>query len=302
MIKTVTVINHLGESLKLELARPEESGFVVKKIEGLGPSKADILTTEVITNDGSVFNFARSEQRDITITLDFSYFTSIEDARHETYKYFPTRKPLDLIIETDNRRVRTKGYVESNEPDIFSKKEGCQISIICPDPNFYLDGDTEGALLNGVRKNFEFPFENNSLIEPLIEFGAIQYKKEENVYYDGDSDIGVTITIDAIGEAENITIYNTGTRQVMRIDTDKIAAITGSGIISGDRITICTEKGYKSITLLRGGDEYNILNCLAKNVDWFHLTKGDNVFAFAAERGTVNIQMVITYRVIYEGV
>ena len=155
MIKTVTVINHLGESLKLELARPEESGFVVKKIEGLGPSKADILTTEVITNDGSVFNFARSEQRDITITLDFSYFTSIEDARHETYKYFPTRKPLDLIIETDNRRVRTKGYVESNEPDIFSKKEGCQISIICPDPNFYLDGDTEGALLNGVRKNFE---------------------------------------------------------------------------------------------------------------------------------------------------
>lgn len=37
MIKSVTVVNHLGESLKLDLASPEKSGFIVKSIEGLGP-------------------------------------------------------------------------------------------------------------------------------------------------------------------------------------------------------------------------------------------------------------------------
>ena len=35
MIKSVTVVNHLGESLKLDLASPEKSGFIVKSIEAL---------------------------------------------------------------------------------------------------------------------------------------------------------------------------------------------------------------------------------------------------------------------------
>ena len=35
MIKSVTVVNHLGESLKLDLASPEKSGFIVKSIEDL---------------------------------------------------------------------------------------------------------------------------------------------------------------------------------------------------------------------------------------------------------------------------
>lgn len=42
MIKSVTVVNHLGESLKLDLASPEKSGFIVKSIEGLGPVKATV--------------------------------------------------------------------------------------------------------------------------------------------------------------------------------------------------------------------------------------------------------------------
>ena len=63
--------------------------------------------------------------------------------------------------------------------------------------------------------------------------------------YSGDAEIGVTITIHAIGEARNITIYNTGTREVMRIDTDKMKAFTGSGIVAGDEITICTVKREK---------------------------------------------------------
>lgn len=86
------------------------------------------------------------------------------------------------------------------------------------------------------------------------------------VVYNGDAEIGVTITIHAIGEASNITIYNTGTREVMRIDTDKLEKFTGSGIIAGDEIIICTVKGNKSITLLRNGKTTNILNCLDKTL------------------------------------
>ncbi len=109
-----------------------------------------------------------------------------------------------------------------------------------------------------------FPFSNESLQDPLLEMGEIKNETEQVVAYNGDAEIGVTITIHAIGEVSNITIYNTGTREVMRIDTDKLEKFTGSGIIAGDEIIICTVKGNKSITLLRNGKTTNVFKCWIK--------------------------------------
>ena len=307
MIKSFTVINYLGDSIKLELGRPEKSGFLIKSVLGLGPSKANINTTEVSTNDGSLFNSARLNQRNIV--FDFIFVDSvnrenIEDVRQKSYKYYPLKKNLDLLIETDNRIVKTTGYVESNEPNIFSSQEGSQISIICPDPHFYSAGPdgNNTTIFYGVESVFEFPFSNESLTDPLIVFGNIQNKTENVITYKGDSEIGITIQIHAIGGAGSITLYNTGTRESMRIDTVKLEALTGSGIVAGDDIIIKTQKGDKSITLIRGGKTTNILNCLDKRSDWFSLAKGDNIFAFTAESGTTNLQLWINNKVIYEGV
>lgn len=158
------------------------------------------------------------------------------------------------------------------------------------------------TIFYGVEALFEFPFSNESLQDPLLEMGEIKNETEQVVVYNGDAEIGVTITIHAIGEASNITIYNTGTREVMRIDTDKLEKFTGSGIIAGDEIIICTVKGNKSITLLRNGKTTNILNCLDKNADWFQLAKGDNIFAYTAEYGSTNLQFKIENRIVYEGI
>lgn len=142
MIKSVTVTNYLGDSVKLELMRPEKSGFIVKSINGLGPSNASINTTEVSTNDGALFNSARLSKRNIVFKLLFmnTDTETIEDIRQKTYKYFPMKKGVTLLIETDNRLVSTTGYVETNEPNIFDSKEGSTISIVCPDPFFYSAG------------------------------------------------------------------------------------------------------------------------------------------------------------------
>lgn len=304
MIKSITVTNYLGDSIKLELGRPEKSGFLIGSISGLGPSKANINTTEVSTNDGSLFNSARLNQRNIVFEFIFVETIngeSIEDVRQKSYKYFPLKKKLDLLIETDNRIAKTTGYVESNEPNIFSSREGTQISIICPDPNFYSAANNT-TVFYGIEPVFEFPFSNESLTDPLITFGNIQLKTENVITYKGDTEIGVTIHIHAIGEVENITIYNTGTREIMRIDTVNLEALTGSGIVAGDDIIIKTQKGDKSITLIREGQYINILNCLGRETDWFTLAKGDNIFAFTAESGTTNLQFWIENKLIYEGV
>jgi hypothetical protein len=304
MIKSITVTNYLGDSIKLDLARPEESGFVVRSITGLGPGKANINTTEVSTNDGSLFSSSRLPSRNIVIGLNYLWKNSIEEIRHLSYKYFPIKKKLTLLIETDKRTAEIEGYVESNEPNIFSKDEGSDISIICPNPFFYSTGKDgkQTTVFYGVDPMFEFPFSNESLLECLLEMGTIQNQTEKVVTYDGDSEIGITITIHAVGEVSNITIYNTRTREIMRIDTDKLALITGSGIIAGDDIIICTVKGNKSIRLRRDGKITNILNCLEKNPDWFQLVKGDNIFAYTAEYGSSNLQFKIENQIAYEGV
>ena len=307
MIYSFAITNYLGDRVKLELGKPEVSGFLIKSVTGLGPVKANVNTTEVVTNDGSMFNSARLSQRNIVFQLAFVetvYGETIEDIRQKSYKYFPAKKSVEIVIETDNRYVKIKGYVESNEPDIFSSQEDTQISIICPDPYFYSAGEDGNNVTDfyTIDPMFEFPFSNESLTDPLLIFGEIQIKTEGVITYHGDSEIGVVIYIHAIGPATNINIYNTETREVMMINTTKLEKLTGKGLVASDDIVINTTKGEKSITLVREGASYNILNCLDKNTDWFTLSKGDNIFAFTAETGVTNLQFRIENQVIYEGV
>lgn len=414
MIKSLTIINHLGDGIKLELTKPEESGFIVKSIDGLGPVKANINTSTAGASDGSFYNSARLDSRSIVMSLKFLPIgnENIEDVRLRSYKYFPIKKKIQIIVETDRRVLQTSGYVESNEPNIFSNNEGCSITINCPDPLFYSPALNE-TTFNGVEPMFEFPFENDSLTESLIEFGIIVNRTEELVYYEGDGEVGMTIEIHAVGDVENITLFNVGTGDNMRLDTSKINVVHGvypewipgqtynpldiviyddklyicvnkysgtdnpaiatgrdsggfsivywidyatsyplltgetstySGftctyngkkyvrcdggthvgspnrtddvwldltnlyrksrykIIYGDTITINTRKGNKSITLLRDGVYYNILNALDKNSSWLTLTHGDNVFSYEAESGATNLQFKIYNNIVYDGV
>lgn len=305
MIKSVTITNYLGDSVKIELDEDNpDHGLIIRKIDGLGPAKANINTTDLATNDGSIYNSSRLNQRNIVFGLLFTFAPKIEDARQNTYKYFPIKKNLEIVIETDNRTVRTIGYVETNEPDVFNKQEGSQISIICTDPYFYSAGENGivSTVFYGIEPLFEFVFDNNSLDDNLIEFGSIENEQEKNVYYEGDGEVGITIYIHALGEARNITIYNTGTREVVYINTERIKELTGSGIVAGDDIIISTVRGNKSVKLLRAGVYTNILNCLEKGSDWFTLTRGDNIFAYIAEYGSENLEFRIENRILYEGV
>lgn len=304
MIKNITVTNYLGESLLLELMFPENSGFVIKEITGLGPSKAVINSTELSTSDGSVFNSSRIESRNIVFNLKILASPTIEAARQKLYKYFQIKKRIKLQFETDTRICDIFGYVETNEVVIFSNQVSTQISVICPDPYFYSAGSDAKTitLFSGVEAAFEFPFSNESLTLPLLVFGEIRLDQERNIYYNGDSETGLTIYIHALGEATNLTIYNIATSEFMKIDTVRLTTLTGFPIIAGDDIIISTIKGGKYISLLRGGSYINILNCLDLNSTWFQLTKGDNQFGFVAETGGTTLQFRVENYKVFEGI
>lgn len=308
MIKSITITNHLGESIKMELMKPEESGFIIENIEGLGPAKANVNFTTLVTMDGAIDNSARLDYRNIVLSLIFLENPTIEDTRLLSYRYFPIKQNVTFLIETDRRICESIGRVESNVPKIFSKsesdKEGCQISIMCPDPYFYSAGPNQltHTVFYGVEPLFEFPFSNESLTEKLIEFGEIKNQTEGTVYYEGDTEVGINIWIHATGPVEGLKIYNITKRQILGISDEKLISLTGSGIQAGDEILLNTNRGSKSITLTRAGIVTNILNVLEKPIPWFKLSKGDNIFAYRADSGISNLQFRIENRVLYEGV
>ena len=422
MIKSFTITNHLGDSIKLELARPDKSGFVIKSVDGLGPTKATINMSNMAMHDGASYNSARLERRDIIMNLEFFQDSkeSIEDIRLKSYKYFPIKKKIQIVIETDNRLVETSGYVEANEPSIFSDREGCVITITCPDPYLYSVSSQE-TVFSGVAPRFEFPFINESLDEDLLEFGEIETRKEQTVLYKGDIDTGVTISIYATENTSDIIMHNLTSNESMTINSHKIGLMMGHyeeytsyvrypcgsvvlhdnriwlsiknggtssapqeetqgydwfditnikkeeisewssnveysggsnyvtdiykhivthvgkiwyythttvggvstthepgvsdrwvditdmvppclGLKAGDAITINTQKGYKSVYLLRDSVKTNLINTLDKNTNWFTIEKGDNVFMYKADTGGSGLQFCITNKIVYEGV
>lgn len=302
MIKSITVTNHNGQSLLLELCHPERSGLIVESIEGLGPPKANINSNEIATIDGGVFSSARINQRNIVIILGMMFDPIIEDSRHATYKYFQVKKPVHLEVITDRRHAVCDGYVESNDPVIFTDHESTQISIICPDPFFYELGGEE-VVFSGIHPAFEFPFSNESLSTNLIEFGHIYTDTRAILNYVGDADTGVYIVAHSLyGQAENITIWNVNTREKIFIDTTKIMKITGIQYDAGDDIIINTKIGEKYVQLVHEGAYYNIISCINKDADWFQLTSGPNVFTFVCESGEENISVTFHYRNAYCGI
>lgn len=193
MLKKVVITNHLGESMEYRIDGVEvdnPSGLIITSIDGLGPVKANINMSDLATTDGQLYNSARLSGRNIVIKALFTHATSIEEARLLSYKYFPIKKKIKFRIETDNRIAETEGYVESNEPDIFSEESGCQISILCENP--YFDGGKIGYTFGDTIPLFKFAFGNESLDEPLIKLSEeAEVTDERRIVYDGDTDTGV---------------------------------------------------------------------------------------------------------------
>lgn len=302
MIKSVTITNYLQESVKIELTEPESSGFIIRSIEGLGPAKANINLTELATLDGALDNGALLGTRNIVMSLIFVGTPTIEDTRLKSYKYFPIKQNLTFEIETDNRHCYTVGRVESNNPTIFGDdREGCQISILCPN-SYFQDMDDNIIYIDYKSSAFTFPFSNESLTEPLIEFGLIETIQDVIIPYAGNNETGLIFHIYIDGPATNIGIEKQDSGEQLILSDEKMQTIIGGTVMSGDEIILSTIKGNKRAYFIRNDRTYNILNALEAPISWFQLHNGDNEFAFTASVGQAGLRYEISYKTIYEGV
>lgn len=312
MIYKIVARNPKNELLEMDIRRPEKSGINIKNITGITPMGAEIYSQPFGVLDGGLFVGSRVPSRNVVMTLGmYNEITetgetkTIEDARLKMYNFFRIKDWVNLVFYTTNRILQLTGYVESTETDIFSQEETATVSIVCVDPWFYSSDYSEFSFA-GTMPLFTFPFSSklgSTIPSERIVFGTISIDTRTDIMYDGDIQTGFNMYINFRGnEFHNIYFYNMGTRERMDIYTDQIEVLTGSPLGPGDELQISTISGQKSAYLLRDGNYKNVISIIDKNADWFQLTKGNNVFAFASDSGVEDISISLSWRDAYAGI
>lgn len=305
MIKQVTITNYHGDSVVYKIEGVDvynNNGLLITEIDGLGPVKADINFTKLATYDGQMYNSAQLEGRNIKIKALFLEAKTIEEARLSSYKFFPIKRRITFDILTDNRKAYVSGYVESNEPDIFSDSCEMDISVECESSFFYDANGINEQMFSNVNPLFEFVYENSSPTEKLTEMGEIINRRQCLVTYAGDADTGFEMIFHAIGEVRNITMYHIDSGESIRLDTNKLLAKTGKAFDDGDDIIVTTTPGQKSIKLLRNGEYTNMLNIAGKDPKWFKLMPGTNTFTYTTDYGEQNLRVYVRAHPLFDGV
>lgn len=280
---SLIVENEKGEHLSLT----DNINFDVLSVTGTNPPTAAINTVNVAGLDGSRFNSSRVEQRNIVITLNIHY--PIEANRLTLYNFFRVKRWVKIYYQNSRRNVYIDGYVESFENNPWTQLQQPQISIICPQP-FWLS--TVDTTVNFSNSNalFEFPF---SIHSEGIEFSTLE-NLTTSVVNVGEIETGGIITFYATeNQIINPKFYNLTTQKYFGLDFD---------MNKGDLITVNTQKGEKSVTLLRDGVTTNILNDRTEGSTWLTFEPGENELSFEADEGAANLEATLTITQKFEGV
>ena len=306
MFKSVTVTNYRGDSLEMPLEWPNDAGLLISKIDGITPGNVQVNSQDYALLDGGVYNSSRMETRNITIEFYYGFNPHIESSRHLAYRYFPVKTEVRLDFLTDERHLSIWGYVESNDTQIFSQQEKGQVSIVCVDPYFY-EQTPVSYIIGSSTKEFEFPWSNESLTEPLICFGDYGPRALYEVNYQGDIEVGAVIRVHfkKIQTVPKITIFDVSHNKKLVLDFEDIKSKTSVTLIGQySDIVFSSVRGQKDIYYERYGQRKSIIGAFdVMNFPWMYLTPGENLFGYDAEQQYLDeFEITIEHTGAYGGV
>lgn len=277
-----TIENENGEKLRLT----QNSAYFLLSVDGLNPPGALVNIASNANFDGGVVKNARLGTRVITFTLAIN--NPAETNRIALYNFIKTKRAVTVYVENGQRNVYTNGIVESFNIVPFSEKETAQISIVCPKPYFYDKADNSISFAI-IQPGFEFPF---SIPSTGIAFSELDYNIER-VIGAGDIASGMIIEFYALGNSTNPVFYNATTGEFIKVETS---------LTEGQVLYINTFQGEKTIKLIDGLTETNLINALTVNSAWVGLAPGTNVVYFGADSNPENLSVTMAYHILYEGV
>lgn len=281
---SLTVENSKNERLELT----HSAAYTITSIEGLNPPEATINTIVRPWHDGSLFNSARVENRQIIITMAIN--GPAEANRNALYKFFRTGQLVRLSYVNGMHDVYIDGYIQYMTVDFFGQKQIAQITLVCTDPYFHGRQD-DVTILGASTALFEFPFENES---PGLEFSTFTNGGVAEVLNSGTVDTGVLITITASGTVEIPKIESMTTGEALGVAVR---------LSAGDQLIINTREDQKSIYMVSGGTITNEISNMTAGSSWIHLIPGINELSCDVHAGSVDsLSVEFDVRTSFQGV
>lgn len=279
-LKTVSASNRRGDILDISVENP--TGLIIRNIEGLGPVKASLVSSKIAGGDGETYHSGRRETRnlifDLALAPDMATM-SVYDLRMELYKYFMPKSPVDLTFKLfdrltpnvleQNLEVKIEGYVESLEPNMFTKDPSVKVSVICHQPDF------------------------KALDEIIFGGASTADLTETALTYNGTTEVGFLFQLLVDRTISEVTIY------ARAPDNTLSSATITVPMVLGDILEVSSVLGDKYVVLDKGGYVEPVLYGQSPQSKWLKLYPGVNNFRVYVEGNPVPFD--ITYREAYGG-
>lgn len=299
-MKGLRFVNKQGQTLDL-LKNIDK--FLLMQAEQLHGIELAYAENESPYVDGSNIDNVRAMPRGILLT--FGLRGDI-DASREFFKSFIKSKQVGSLIETreDGSEITITGIARIPPYTHMEQTTKIQLELYCGQPywesvEYLVETISEVvALLYFPMQGIPFgtinPDTNEVTGRP---FGEISTSKEDEVFNDGDTSVGMTIEIVALSVITNPTIAcSTGEQNgwFMKLNV---------AMKANDIITIDTTKGAKSIKY-NGNDIINgvpVLSLLEfQGKDWLQLEVGNNKFNVLSDDTAFNAYFNIFAKRRYE--
>lgn len=282
----LVLINRNG--VELDLLRNQH--FLLAGAEGLHGIEVDIGESESPYTDGANIETVKALPRGIELPLILR--GDVEEAINAVTSVVKSKQIVTLKEESSKGEIIVKGVV--SVPPYSRMMQSCKItlSIYCGQP-YWEDLERMVAEIAEATGLLFFPEEGQFFTEVGRPFGVLDTDLEKTFVNDGDTDVGMIITMNTYGAVTNPRIScSSGTQNGwwMQINTT---------LSEDDEVEISTVRGNKYITI-NGSEIYNgepVTNLLAFNgKDWLQLEQGENTFNLTAESGDTFLHFTIAYK------
>lgn len=266
--------------------------FDLTNVDGQTSAAASIASSVVSGADGSVVNSAQANVRSIVLDLSVKSGVDVETAKREALRFIKIKQRGTLEWTQNNRTVTISGIVEGIEMPRWTNAVLLQVTLFCDQP-FWEDA---AFIVRQISEAIDLHYFTDSATGmlffpeegiPLGEYDTIRTKDFHN---HGDVDVGMEISIVALGQVTNPIIYDGngnffgvgygdgGRRVTMQI---------------GDVITITTHRGNKSVRM----GNVNLLSKIKPQSTWLQLAAGDNTFTINSDDDSLtNMAFSLIYK------
>ena len=279
-------VNASGQ--RLDLLR-NRNKFVLIAAEGLHGVETDFTETESPYTDGSIVDTARALPRGIALKFQL---TGDVAAGLDLFHGVVKSKQLGRLIKTEGEReTKIEGRVTIPPYSRLSRAVTVELQMYCGQP-YWEDVQELVGTISEIIDLLYFPEEGRGFPVAGVPFGELNIEKTQTITNDGDTSVGLTIVINALGAVKNPRISCSSGSQngwYMKLNTT---------LNDGDEVIISTHKRNKFITI--NGSENKegapILSALEYvGADWLQLETGSNTFNILSETNGAQMYFNIYY-------